>query len=275
MPRLSYLEIALLEEARQARACAEIAFEAEPVAGGWMCWSGGTAWADSATGLGLAGPVSDADLDGLVEFYVARGVEPRVEVCSYADPSLIRGLVARGFQVQQLEHVLARELPSGEDLRALHPRGWPEGLELAPVRAGDAPTLATYAEVTANAFAPAADRPPGHAELEVARRLAAHPRCSVHLARIDGDPAGACAMEAGPDGASLFGASVVADFRRRGVQTAMLLARLERAREVGAPIATVHSRPGGPTERNAVRLGFSLAYSKVEMARPSTPRAPQ
>ena len=40
--------------------------------------------------------------------------------------------------------------------------------------------------------------------------------------------------------------------------------------EAGDDLVFVHSEPGLATERNALRLGFRLAYTKVTMTRPAT-----
>ena len=63
-------------------------------------------------------------------------------------------------------------------------------------------------------------------------------------------------------------------FRGRGIQQALIAVRLGRARERGCTIACIHSRPGIPTERNAARLGFALAYHKVVLVRPGPGLAP-
>jgi GNAT superfamily N-acetyltransferase len=66
----------------------------------------------------------------------------------------------------------------------------------------------------------------------------------------------------------LFGLAVHADFRRRGIQQALIAARLEFARERGCRIATIGSRPGAGTERNVRRFGFQVAYTKAIVAQP-------
>ena len=55
----------------------------------------------------------------------------------------------------------------------------------------------------------------------------------------------------------------LAEFRGRGVQTALLHARLAAAAEAGCEYAVVVTQGGTTSQRNCERLGFRVAYSKV------------
>ena len=264
---LTPVEIARLEEARQAAGTADVAAEAVPIAGGSMCFSGPGSWSNQAAGLGLDGPVSGEDLDRLVDFYVSRGTEPRIEVCPFVDSTLVRGLAERGFELREFENVLAREIGPDEDLQAIHPRGWPAGLEIREVDGADEAAVATFVDVSTSGFRPAGQ--PVDARLDaIMRRMFELSRVRAFLAELDGVAAGGGAMESGTNVAALFGTSVLPAFRRRGLQVALMLRRLEAVREAGCSLATIGSRPGVPTERNAGRIGFSVAYSKVVLAMP-------
>lgn len=261
------VDIARLEELRQASDTADVADESEPIAGGFMCYSGPGSWANQAAGLGLDGPVSDEDLDRLVEFYVSRGVEPRIEVCPFVDGSLTRGLERRRFVVREFENVLAREIGPHEDLRAAHPHGWPEGLEIVRADPADPEAVQSYVELSTSGFRPL-DQPLDEGLFNITRRMLEHPRCEAYVASLDGNPAGAGAVACRDAVAALFGTSVLPEFRRRGLQAALILRRLERAREAGCQLAVIGSRPGISTERNAARVGFGVAYSKVVLVMP-------
>ena len=63
--------------------------------------------------------------------------------------------------------------------------------------------------------------------------------------------------------AEFGGASTRPAFRRRGVQTALLHARMDAAREAGCDLALVVTAPGEESQRNVERAGFRLAYTKV------------
>jgi len=48
----------------------------------------------------------------------------------------------------------------------------------------------------------------------------------------------------------------------------LIARRIERVRELGTLFACIVSKPGIATERNAQRLGFQLAYTKIVAVMP-------
>jgi len=57
-------------------------------------------------------------------------------------------------------------------------------------------------------------------------------------------------------------------FRNRGLQRALMIARLSAAQQSNCKYATIGSKPDSPTGRNALRLGFQVAYTKSILIRP-------
>ena len=66
---------------------------------------------------------------------------------------------------------------------------------------------------------------------------------------------------------ALFGAGTLPEFRRRGIQAAMLGTRLKAGAEAGCEIAAVVTQGGAISQRNCERLGFRVAYSKATLIR--------
>jgi ribosomal protein S18 acetylase RimI-like enzyme len=62
---------------------------------------------------------------------------------------------------------------------------------------------------------------------------------------------------------ALCGAGTLAEFRGRGLQTALLRVRMAAAMRAGCEYAVVVTRGGTTSQRNCERLGFQVAYSKV------------
>jgi GNAT superfamily N-acetyltransferase len=56
-------------------------------------------------------------------------------------------------------------------------------------------------------------------------------------------------------------------FRRRGVQSALLAARVADATAAGCDLAAVTAQPGSPSHRNVQRRGFDLLYTRAVLIR--------
>ena len=61
--------------------------------------------------------------------------------------------------------------------------------------------------------------------------------------------------------AQLTGRATALEHRRRGVQTALLAARLADAADAGCDIAVVTTAPGSKSQQNVQRQGFHLLYT--------------
>ncbi len=268
--QLPLVDVARLEEARLARAWTELADEHVPWCGGVMACGAPGLWCNSAVGAGMSGPVQDADLEvqRLRAFYEEKGIEPRLELAPFADETLRAALERAGFVIRMFEMVFARELRMDEQVSPVVPV--PGDLTLEVLDVNDRASLREAAEVVFSGFL-AKGQKPTDAEHEFFERNARHPACVTLLARVNKRLAGVSAQELRGQGAevtALFGAVTAPEFRRRGVQQAMLAWRLNHAGRAGARLATIGSKPGVATERNVRRMGFFHAYTKVALVRP-------
>lgn len=260
---LDLQEIARSEEGRLALGMSEIADQFRPCAGGTACRGAPGTWVNTMVGMGFAGEVSADDLSGAVRWYEDAGIEPRAEVSPFAHESLTRHLEAMRFSVRTFENVFFREV--GTDAVAA-PYPAPPGLSIVLLSEQNPAQLDDAARVVAGGFAaPGTQARPE--DVEVFKRCAVHPRTAYLAAIMDGRVVGAGAVEFAGDVCALFGLSVHPDHRRRAVQQTLIRERLIMARDRGAKIATISSRPGVATERNVRRMGFQVAYTRVVMAR--------
>lgn len=269
-------EIAALEEHRLTVSVPEVAdrsfvFSADQ-GGGAMCTGGPGTWANTCVGLGMCGPVPPSVIDHIIEFQSSVGAEPRVEACPHAHPSLLAALAERRFILRDFETVLARPLHPHEH----HTPPRPAGVEIVEIAPTDTAAVREYARAVSRGFA-APQAPTPHA-IELAERCAAHHRSIVFAAMIDGAIVGAGSLEWLKTDhsalAALYALSVLPDFRRRGIQQALIAARLSAAAKLGCTVATIGSRAGGSTERNARRAGFEVMYTKGILVRPGDGLAP-
>jgi GNAT superfamily N-acetyltransferase len=261
-------EIARLVERSQQEATATIAAIWEPIADGGAGFDSPGSYMNRASGLGVDGPVSGDDLDRLLAFYARHGAEPRVEASAYADPSLLEGLAARRFVLKHVEHVYARKV---DDADAFEPDLPEESLAefvLERVDPGDDVTLRAYLDLGASGFLPEGT------EISESYRAAGIkgarlPTADSFVARRRGRVVGVAGMGTRFGMSTLYGAVVAKDFRRRGLQQALIALRLDAARARGARFANIRCLPGIATERNAMRVGFRLVCARTVLVRPA------
>jgi hypothetical protein len=264
------LTVARIEEAAHAASSREIAADSLDIGAGVATFLEPGSWVNQAWNMGLHGPVSNEDIDELVEFFEHHNVEPRLPVCTLADPTLLSGLARRRFVTDAFINVFVLEPTNTTDVRTTGRHA--TGLTLELVDPADDVQAEVFAVSTSQGFHDG--NPPPDAMVRTVRQVLLGPGNTAVLARVDGVPAGggivgiSQANDNAPIGAGLFGTSVLSEFRARGVQQALIAERLRLAHEGGAALVTIASNPGVATERNAARFGFSLSYVKAVMSRP-------
>ena len=265
------LELARRIEIAEARAAMETAdlldreragsaAAVEHVAGGAAIYCGPNSPVTQAVGLGLAGPVSDEDMDRLENFYRTRSEAVRVETCPLADRSLVEQFHKRGYHVTEFSNVFAAPLQDPEQL--IFHQELPPGasIELVSTEQLDLWTL-TVAEGFAEHF------PVTREILDVMKLFGQGPHTECYLVLMEGKPVGGATLAMRDGVAGLFGASTLPAYRNRGLQTALLQFRLERARAAGCDLAVSLALPGSASERNIARQGLQTLYTRVKFER--------
>jgi GNAT superfamily N-acetyltransferase len=234
----------------------------EAVAGGFAVFAGDGSPLNRAVGLGLHGPVTDTDLDHVEQLYLSRQATPRIDLCPLADPSLLALLREHNFLLERFFNVMARPL-TNEDAAAL---------AATPITQAAPEEAELWIRTTAQGFT-GQDNPP-QADLDILAPNFYSQDATCFFAWVDGQPAGGGTMFIHEGAAELGGASTRSAFRKRGVQTALLRARLAAARKAGCDLAASMTEPGSDSQRNMERAGFRLAYTKASMVKATTTVAP-
>ena len=268
---ISLSELGRAEELRQAAGVRETAPEAAPCAGGVMARSAPGVWMNYCVGAGFAGEVTASDIQGLVDYYASKGIEPRIEVCPFADESLVARTREAGFVIRLFELVLYRPLDPAVPVVPLHAP--PEGLRVGAIDAKDAAVVEEFVRVSTTGFMPGLDPIPEPFK-EAVRSTVRHPRTLAVAAWLEGQLVVCGAMEVAPPVAGLFGLTVQEAYRRRGIQQAMLAWRLNHGAAHGCRFATIGSKPTSGTLSNVRRMGFEVAYTKATLVRPGAGLAP-
>lgn len=256
-----------LAEAEAAVSCAEMmktlqpetvgAFEA--LGGGYAVYCGANNPVTQAVGLGLTGPVSAEEFDHLEAFYFSRNEPVRVETCPLADASLLGHFKARGYHVTEFSNVMVRPVCNG----ASSPPSGPSGLEIRRVAQDE---IDLWVLTVAQGFAE--NYPITQELLNVMKMFALGKKTECYLASIEGRIVGGATLAIRGRIGGLFGASTLPEFRHRGVQTALLHARLRRAEEAGCELVMSLAQPGSASQRNITRFGLQTLYTRVKFERP-------
>jgi hypothetical protein len=228
----------------------------ERVAGGDAVYCGANSPITQAVGLGLNGPVSAEEFDRLEEFYFSRNEPVRAETSPLADASLFALYRERGYGVTEFSNVMVRPIDSAERWQE------PDGIEIWKASRQE---MELWTLTVAQGFAES--YPLTEEIIRIMKVFGLSRGMECYLASIDGKVAGGATLSLRGEIAGLFGASTLPDFRKRGVQTALLRARLRRAAEVRCEIAMSLAQPGSHSQRNISRLGFQTLYTRVKFER--------
>lgn len=232
----------------------DIGAAVEEFCGGHMIFAGLNSPIGRATGSGFDAPITGTDLDRLEAFYRDKKAPAQLDVCPLHDPEVFELVKARGYGIAELNNVLYRALDSVEPVTP------PQGVEICPGRPDEASQLA---HIVSRSFFEKGDVPEGFDDLMTP--LFQFKNARTFFARVNGVPAAAAAGLLIPEHRvfALFGAGTLPEFRGRGIQTALLRTRMKAAAEAGCEFVVVVTRGGTSSERNCLRLGFQIAYSKA------------
>lgn len=230
---------------------------AEPAAGGYAVFTGVGSPLTQAIGVGMKGPVTEADMERLEAFFEVRGSPTQIDLCPLADPSMIEQMALRGYRLKEFSNMLMRPLrdahahPSGEGpLRVQHCTPSEDELWASTVAQGFAENLIVSDE-----------------NLLVLKSLFHRPDSICLLAWLEGRPVGGGALAMHDGVAALYGASTLPSFRRRGVQKAIILTLLAHAVDGGCDVAYTLTKPGSVSQRNVERQHFVVAYTRAVMVK--------
>jgi len=236
----------------------EIGAAEKEICGGHMVFAGMGSPIGRATGVGLNQPLTSHDLDQVEQFYRERGAPSQVDLTPLHDPPVFELFKERGYAISELNNVLCRRL---EDMNESSLPGANFEIRRSPAEESD-----LTGAIVESAFFP--DGAP-----EAFRGLMAPlyemENALAFVATVDGKPV-ACGTGIVIHEHRVFalcGAGTLSAYRGRGLQTALLQARMSAALQAGCEYAVVVTQGGSSSQRNVERLGFRVAYSKVTVVK--------
>jgi len=241
-------------EARQ-RQSPEVGAEWREMAGAYAMFDGPASPVTQTFGLGLFGDATEGDLDQLEAFFQQRGAPVYHEVSPLAGIAIADLLCRRGYRPIEFTSVMYQPLIAAAQLPgSANPRLTTRLLEPCE---GD-----LWSKVSARGWSE---------QVHVQEFLHSFGRVSAEAAGVfnyfgflDAAPVATASLRC-HEGVALFaGACTVPEARNQGVQRALLEARMNTAREQGCDLAMMCAHAGTTSQRNAERLGFRIAYTRIK-----------
>jgi GNAT superfamily N-acetyltransferase len=258
------LELAKRLEAAEAFSCAQFAVARKRLypdsSSTWMQRAGATVVFDGVgapttqtLGVGLFEELTPAALDEIEQFFLVRDADVMHEVCPFAGTATLDLLCARGYRPYEISSVLYRAVEPPAETHAANIKVRIVGLDEAQL----------WSHINAKGWTHE------HPEFEefvgkAGVMLVAREGSPCFLAEIDGSPGAAGALIV-HEGVALFGGAATApEFRRKGLQAALLEVRMRYAVEHGCDLAMMVAEAGSNSQRNAERKGFRVAYTRLK-----------
>jgi GNAT superfamily N-acetyltransferase len=234
-----------------AMATATPGAEAESCLGGCAVFAGQGNPLTHTLGAGMD-PSCDATegFDRMEQFYFDRGSDSLIDLCPMADAAVIEEITRRGYHVIEFNNVMARPL-------LVHDKFYqpPAALDIRIAGAGE---TALWCHTVARGFTNL-DSPP---EEMTSMMSSIRGFGQAYLAA-----GGGAAMSIRNGVALLSGDATVPEGRGKGVQSALIRARLAEAAGAGVEFAVACVLPGSGSQRNYERAGFQLVYMRVNLKR--------
>ena len=226
----------------------------EEICGGHMIFAGLSSPIGRATGVGLDRSLTSDDVNRIEQFYRERKAPSQVDLCPLHGPEIFEMFKDRGYAIAELNNVLYRKIDPAEK--------FPRPPDHCQIRRSSPEEADATGAIVEGAFFP--DGAP-----EAFRGLMAPlyqmEGALAFVATVDGKPVACGTGLVIPQHKvfALCGAGTLTAYRVRGFQTALFRARMAAAAEAGCEYAVVVTQGGSASQRNAERLGFHVAYSKV------------
>ncbi|MGH9311707.1 MAG: GNAT family N-acetyltransferase [Vicinamibacterales bacterium] len=241
-----------------------------PIGGAAVVYGSPGAPFNKLAGLGFAAELDERELEEIEEEFRRRDAPLQVELSTLADPAVGALLTRRGYVLLNFENVLGLALDAAflDAATRRHAEDEARGITVGRLQPDHA-ELWIEAMITGFANPDTFDGPPSHEVfsrdvLERAFREYGEVDGSVrYMAFRDGTLAGGGSARLDAGIAQLTGAATIPEHRRKGVQSALLRARLIDAARQGCDLATVTVQPGSKSMENAQRAGLSLLYPRA------------
>ena len=270
------VELARRIEGAEARLSAELATtirtrrpDADAVQfaipGGVAVYTGPSSPINKLIGAGFDELPSDRALDEIEAAFAERDAVLQAEVSTLAMPDVFTQLSGRGYVLSGFENVLglhvSSAVPDRPDTTHTVVSSPDEELERWTAALIDGFEFPDVQGVQPE------DLPPRAVLESILGDMSSAPSLQRYAIEARGRIVAGAGMRIDAGVAQFTGSSTHPEFRRRGMQSAFIQARLAAAAAAGCDVAVVTTAPGSKSQQNLQTLGFTLLYSRALLLR--------
>lgn len=257
--RKAAIEMSIAGTIAMARRPSGVGATYAQIGDGYALYNGSWTQLNSVIQLGLTGPVSDQIVDEVERFYHKFGEKVTISISTDSTHrSLVELLERRGYQRSPMRQTLLRPVRKEEQ------HSPSRGIRISGVGMDYAET---WARLVAAGFrshdTPLEQITPR--EIDIFHVLGFAENCYPFLATWCEELAGGGVVVLQDDMAFLRTASTRRQYRRRGVQTALINERLRLAASSGCKFSISAAERGSPSEGNLTKSGFTFLSEGYEM----------
>lgn len=243
----------------------------EPISGGVAVYSGPESPINKLIGIGFEPDIDESKLRLVEDSFAERGAKLQAEVSTLADPHVHEMLCTRGYVLQGFENVLGRPLGLA-DLSA-------EPITSEDVQGVPPADMPVWASLLVDGFQHPDEQgvageplPPRDVIERIICDMSDVPSMRRYVVHVQGAMVAGASMRIDDGVAQLAGSATLREFRRRGLQTALIRSRLIDGVRLGCDVAVVTTSPGSRSQQNLQKQGFHLLYSRALLIK-SPPQA--
>ena len=193
--------------------------------------------------------VTAAHLDQLESLFHEYDIPPYIEITPFTDAEFLHLMAMQNYHVRAFTTAYFHPL---DTIPAT-----PSDIVVLPiVDAQRNIWIETVMDITADDTA---------TSTHLATSVTYRPHTTCFLAYLDDVPVGASALSIRDNIATFYFTATRQAYRNRGVQAAMIAARLHYAKDHDCEMAFATTIPGNNSMRNIIRAGFHVAYSRCMM----------
>jgi GNAT superfamily N-acetyltransferase len=220
--------------------------------GGGIAVCTGSQFINTAVGIGLDIPVSNADIDKLEAYFKAHNVPSHIDICSFTDIAFCNLLNERHYYLTDFITAYIHPLDKTQPLPNVNP-----DIIVEPINSTQNDIwMQTLMDISPHDET---------TDTRLAQTVTHREHTTCFLAWLDGKAVGASALSIRDGVAFFYSMATRQAYRNLGVQTAMIQTRLAYAQVQGCEMAFAATIPGDHSMRNLMRAGFSIAYVRCTM----------